>query len=83
MFLSSVIMKVPRFFHFRLNDEGTDYATTDMMEDTMYTWTNAYWDDLMVTGFLPLIILVYFNVRIYLTVSKNKLVMSVMLSEKT
>ena len=68
VFLASVILKLPRFFHFKLNDAGDDYVTTNLMEDTSYIWINAYWDDLMVTGFLPLFVLVYFNSRMYLRV---------------
>ena len=66
----SIALKIPRFFHFRMNDEGTDYITTELMENTVYIWINAYWDDVMVSGFVPLIILVYFNIRIYLKASK-------------
>ena len=65
------MLKIPRFFHFQLNEDGSDYVTTHLMENTTYIWTNAYWDDLMVTGFVPLLILIYFNFRIYLRVSKN------------
>ena len=53
-----------------MNDEGTDYITTDLMENTVYIWITAYWDDVMVSGLIPLIILIYFNIRIYLKVSK-------------
>ena len=63
------MLKIPRFFHFQLNEDGSDYVTTHLMENTAYIWTNAYWDDLMVTGFVPLLILIYFNIRIYLRVS--------------
>jgi hypothetical protein len=68
---ASVILKIPRFFHFRLNEDGDDYKTTHLMENTAYIWINAYWDDLMVTGFVPLMVLIYFNVRIYLRVCKQ------------
>ena len=69
VFTASVIFKLPRFFHFRLNDAGDDYITTDLMEDTANVLVNAYWDDLMITGFIPLFVLVYFNTRMYLRVS--------------
>ena len=67
--LGAVLLKIPRFFHFQLNEEGSDYATSPLMENTAYIWANAYWDDLMITGFIPLLILIYFNLRIYLRVS--------------
>ena len=66
----SIVLKLPRFFHFRMSDDGTDYITTDLLENTVYIWINAYWDDVMVSGFIPLIILVYFNIRIYIKASK-------------
>ena len=70
VFAASVVLKIPRFFHFQLNDAGDDYVTTDLMEDTAYVLVNAYWDDLMITGFVPLFVLVYFNTRMYLRVNK-------------
>ena len=69
----AVLLKIPRFFHFQLNEEGSDYATSPLMENTAYIWANAYWDDLMITGFIPLLILIYFNLRIYLRVSYHKI----------
>ena len=69
VFSTSVVLKIPRFFHFQLNNNGTDYQTAPLMEDATYIWINAYWDDLMVTGIVPLIVLIYFNLQIYLRVS--------------
>ena len=65
---SSVIFKLPRFFEFELNEDRTDFRTTSMMEDPHYIRFNAYWTELIATGFLPLIVLIYFNFRIYLEV---------------
>lgn len=65
---AAVTLKIPRFFHFKLTYVGnvTNYGTTDLMEDPTYIWFNAYWDDLMATGFLPLAVLIYLNFKIYL-----------------
>ena len=65
---TSVSLKAPRFFQFRLTKFGnvTDYWTTPVMEDPVYIRFSSYWDDLFTTGFLPLAILIFFNVQIYL-----------------
>ena len=63
---SSVIAKVPRFFEFELNADGTNYKTAELMEDPAYIKFNAAWNDLWVMGWLPLIFLAYFNFKIYL-----------------
>ena len=68
--ITSVILKLPRFFQFQLItvDGETDYWTTSIMEDPVYIRFSSYWDDLITTGFLPLAILIFFNLRIYLKV---------------
>ena len=67
---AAVVLKIPRFFHFKLifEDGHLDYTTTDLMEDPTYIWFTAHWDDLLTTGFLPFSILIYLNARIYLKV---------------
>ena len=62
------MLKIPRFFHFKLDESGTDYLTTHMMENATYTTISAVWDDLLVTGLLPIMLLIYFYLRIYLQV---------------
>ena len=68
---AAVLSKIPRFFHFKLTsvDGVIDYETTYLMEDPTYIWFTAYWDDLLVTGFVPFFILIYLNARIYLKVN--------------
>ena len=71
VFFTSLILKLPRFFQFKLIttvDGETDYWTTSIMEDPVYIRFSSYWDDLLTTGFLPLAILIFFNLRIYLKV---------------
>ena len=73
VFFTSFILKLPRFFQFKLvttNDGEIDYWTTAIMEDPVYLRFSSYWDDLFSTGFLPLAILTFFNVRIYSKVKK-------------
>ena len=65
---------IPRFFEFHLvtaEINGTvmwDYDTTRLNENPMYVQFNAYWNELLVTGLLPLILLVIMNFRIYLKI---------------
>ena len=76
VFITSIILKLPRFFQFKLIetvDGETDYWTTSIMEDPVYIRFSSYWDDLIVTGFLPLILIIYFNLKIYLEVNKMKI----------
>lgn len=73
VFFTSFILKLPRFFQFKLvttNGGEIDYWTTAIMEDPVYLRFSSYWDDLFSTGFLPLAILTFFNVRIYSKVKK-------------
>ena len=64
----AVGLKFPRFYQFEPAADNVGYKTTSLMEDHLYIEFNAYWDDLCFTGFVPLIALLYFNVRIYLRV---------------
>ena len=66
----SVILKLPRFFHFKLiyMNDVPQYWTTPIIEDPDYIRFSSYWDDLFTTGFLPLAISMFFNLRIYLKV---------------
>ena len=67
----AVASKIPRFFHFTVEkfEDGTlEHMTTDLMENPTYIWFTAYWDEIVVTGLLPFLILIYFNIRIYLKV---------------
>lgn len=64
----SITLDIPRFLHFKLVDNYTDYWTTSIMEDPLYIRFSSYWDELITTGILPLLALIYFNLRIYLKV---------------
>ena len=68
--ITSVILKLPRFFHFKLIyvDNVPEYWTTLIMEDPIYIRFSAYWDDLFATGVVPLGMAIFFNLRIYLKV---------------
>ena len=70
---AAVVLKIPRFFHFHLVTEAdsdgsnktVEYATSPIYENPTYISFEAYWDSLMVTGFVPLIALVVFNIKIH------------------
>ena len=67
----SLGVRIPKFFEFqqvRLENDTIDYDTTDLSEDPIYVQFNAYWNELLVTGLLPLILLVIMNFRIYLKI---------------
>ena len=68
---TSVVLKLPRFFHFKLiyMNDAPEYWTTPIIEDPTYIRFSSYWDDLLTTGFLPLAILIFFNLKIYLKVN--------------
>ena len=67
--LLSVTLNLPRFFRFQLEDNNTDYWPAPIMEDPNYIRFSSYWDEITITGVIPLLALVYFNTSIYLKVS--------------
>ena len=70
--ITSIVLKLPRFFHFTTItiDGKPQYWTTHIMENPVYIRFSSYWDDLIVTGFLPLMVTIFFNLRIYLQVNE-------------
>ena len=56
-------MEIPRFFQFHLIDQ--DYWTTPLMENPNYVRISSIWDELLISGLIPLLALTYFNGRIY------------------
>ena len=59
----SVTVEIPRFFQFHLIDQ--DYWTTPLMENPDYVRISSIWDELLISGLIPLLALTYFNGRIY------------------
>ena len=64
---------IPKFFEFHLTEvpdaNGTlvlQYTPTPMNEEPDYITFSSWWDELIVTGVIPLAALVVFNLRIYL-----------------
>ena len=62
-------MEIPRFFQFKLVDNYTDYWTTSIMENPTYIRFSSYWDELITSGIVPLLALIYYNSNIYCKVS--------------
>lgn len=71
VFFLSVTLEFPRWFEFQLivsEDSGAYYWTTDLFENPSYIRFTSYWGQLISTGIVPLLALVYFNMRIYLKI---------------
>ena len=64
----SIMTRLPRFFTFELKEDGTDYRISDMLQDPIYIRFSSYWDDIVVTGLIPLLLLMYFHSKMYLKV---------------
>ena len=57
-----------------------DYWTTSIMEDHDYVTFSSYWDELFTTGFFPIAIIIFFNVKIYSKV-QNTLLLTIHIFE--
>eukprot|EP00093_Oithona_nana_P012280 12280.XXX_442860_446791_1 [CDS] Oithona nana genome sequencing. len=65
VFSASVLQNIPKFFEFRLVHDYTDYWTTSLSENANYVRFRGWWDELGVTGLIPFMALLFFNVCIY------------------
>jgi hypothetical protein len=54
-----------------LTDNHTEYWTTPLMENTAYIRMNSYWNELTVSGIVPIVLLVFMNLRIHLKISAS------------
>ena len=66
-------LETPRFFQFQVVtfDNFTDFETTALMEDPVYIQFSSYWDELLTTGAVPLIALIFFNLRMILKIRES------------
>ena len=64
----SVTIEFPRFLEMKLNKDNSQYWTTDLMENPDYVQFSSYWNDIIVTGLLPLILLCYMNLRVFIKI---------------
>ena len=67
----SVSLNARKFFELQHNKEGTDYETTSLMEYPPYIVFSNTWQELVVTGALPLVILLACNIKIYLKIRES------------
>ena len=65
---AAIFSKLHRFLQFELNEEKNNYRLGNLMKNPTYIRFNAYWEEMAVTGFIPLFILIYLNLKIYLEV---------------
>ena len=65
MVFLSTSLEFSRFFEFKLNSEGTEYWTTTLAEDPYYVQFNSYWNEILATGLVPLVMLCYMNFKIF------------------
>lgn len=65
MIFLSISLDFSRFFEFKLNDEQTEYWTTDLSENPHYVQFNSYWNEILATGLVPLVLLCYMNWKIF------------------
>jgi hypothetical protein len=54
-----------KFFELRMSDDGNYYETTSLMEYAPYLVFSNVWQELIMTGVLPIFALLYYNFRIY------------------
>lgn len=67
----SVSLNARKFFELQFNKEGTDYETTSLMEYPPYIVFSNTWQELVVTGALPFIVLLVCNINIYLKIRES------------
>ena len=66
---AAIFSKLHRFLQFKLNEDKNNYRLGNLMKTPTYIRFNAYWEEIAVTGVIPLFILIYLNLKIYLKVS--------------
>ena len=70
----SITIEFPRFFEMKLINDNSAYWTTDLMENPDYVLFSSYWNDIIVTGLLPLVLLCYLNLRVFIKIKVNCLI---------
>ena len=69
----SITIEFPRFFEMKLINDNSAYWTTDLMENPDYVLFSSYWNDIIVTGLLPLVLLCYLNLRVFIKIKVSLL----------
>ena len=73
----SITIEFPRFFEMKLINDNSAYWTTDLMENPDYVLFSSYWNDIIVTGLLPLVLLCYLNLRVFIKIKVSCLIIFV------
>ena len=68
----SITIEFPRFFEMKLIHDNSAYWTTDLMENPDYVLFSSYWNDIIVTGLLPLVLLCYLNLRVFIKIKVSQ-----------
>lgn len=64
----SVLLEFPRFFEMALSDDKSHYWTTSLKENPNYVQFSSYWNEITATLLMPLLLLMYMNLRIFLKI---------------
>ena len=67
----SISLNARKFFEFQLNHDKSDYETTSLMEYPPYIVFSNTWQELIVTGALPFLVLIICNINIYLKIRES------------
>ncbi len=67
----SASLNLRKFFELRLSPDGSHYETTSLMESQVYLQASNAWQELLVTGLVPIVALVYCNLRIYCKIRES------------
>ena len=67
----SISLNCRKFFELQLNKSGDDYETTSLMEYPPYIVFSNTWQELLVTGSLPFVVLMICNTKIYLKIRES------------
>ena len=67
----SVSLNARKFFEFQLNKDSSDYETTSLMEYPPYIVFSNTWQELIVTGALPFLLLIICNIQIYFKILES------------
>lgn len=85
LFFITVALNLPKFFEFRgvTKNNFTFYTTTSLNEHQTYITFSSWWDELIVTGMIPFVLLLVLNSRIYLKVRKSSMLSYKFVSSKS
>ena len=69
-------LEFPRFFEMKLSSDSSHYWTTPLMENPRYVQFSSYWNEITATCLVPLFLLCFINLRIFLKIQVKKFLIS-------